>query len=351
MSNPPTVGGLNETDAAAIFEPMAHFVLGCQMASLVIDTFLGGVLAMQTLQYFQYQSNDKLWVRLLVTYTALMNVVITIYYWVFTQDLFIQNFGVWLPWLEVHWLAYMPTFDGMTVSVVQSFFAYRAFLLTKRNWFVLITAGCLILVAFGGAIGTTVIFVNQPSLLQASVSGPALITWLSATTAADILIAGCILWGLFQSKSGWAHTDKLVGRLIRLTFEAQIPPTFLAMAYVAEWAVQPDSLLGAVFQAVQSKAYTVGLLFSLNARITFVRASEDNTVTGAPQVFGMKNRPGQPTEIQVEVQTETYVHGNRWRDDTTVKPGDVSLDEFDMTKALDYSNNSKSQLVSPDSHV
>lgn len=31
-------------------------------------------------------------------------------------------------------------------------------------------------------------------------------------------------------------TQKLVSRLIRLTFEAQIPPTFLAIAYLAVWS-------------------------------------------------------------------------------------------------------------------
>ena len=41
---------------------------------------------------------------------------------------------------------------------------------------------------------------------------------------------------------------QLITRLVRLTFEAQLPPTLLSIAYVAEWSVTPSSLLGALFQ-------------------------------------------------------------------------------------------------------
>lgn len=35
----------------------------------------------------------------------------------------------------------------------------------------------------------------------------------------------------------WAATDKLVTKLIRMTFEAQLLPTLLALAYLIEWSV------------------------------------------------------------------------------------------------------------------
>jgi len=69
-----------------------------------------------------------------------------------------------------------------------------------------------------------------------------------------------------------------------MTFEAQLLPTLLALAYLIEWskpclccvqpsltlpAQTPSSLLGAVFQCLQVKAYSIGLLFTLNARVTY----------------------------------------------------------------------------------
>ncbi|ORX39035.1 hypothetical protein BD324DRAFT_618300 [Kockovaella imperatae] len=337
---PTEIGGFNETQAAALFAPQANFMLGCQFASLVLDTFLGGILVMQVHQYFAYQKNDKLWTRCVVGWTFLMNILVTCYYWSYISYLFVTYFGEWLPWLEVQWLAKMPTFDVLCVSVVQSFFAYRAFLLTRRNWFVLVIAESLILAAFGAAIALTVVFGSQPSLLGADKSGPTLITWTATTTAADVLIAVCILYGLLKSKSGWAHTDRLVTRLIRLTFEAQLPPTFLSIAYVVEWVIQPSSLLGAVFQALQCKAYTVGLMFSLNARISMT--SDAKTLTGAPpQVFGMSQRQT-TNHLEVAVETETYINYDQPSDKKT-----GSLSDFDdVHRPLPY--DSTARLTSPD---
>jgi hypothetical protein len=41
---------------------------------------------------------------------------------------------------------------------------------------------------------------------------------------------------------------QLVTRLLRLTFEAQIPPTFFALAYLIQWLIEPENMLGAMFQ-------------------------------------------------------------------------------------------------------
>lgn len=54
-----------------------------------------------------------------------MNAFVTIFYWAYQSYLFVENFGNFLPWLEVRWLAQMPWIDGITVSAVQLFFAYR----------------------------------------------------------------------------------------------------------------------------------------------------------------------------------------------------------------------------------
>ncbi|KAK1922537.1 hypothetical protein DB88DRAFT_495467 [Papiliotrema laurentii] len=345
------IAGFNETAAAALFAKDAHFMLGCQFASLVLDTFLAGVLMMQMHKYFSFQKDDKWWTRAIVIWTAIMNTVVTCYYWAYMSYLFVDNFGRWLPWLEVRWLMLMPTFDVMCVAVVQAFFAHRAFLLMGRNWFILGLISCLILAACGGAIGVTVVFGSQESLLGANKSGPTLITWTATTTAADVLIAASILRGLLKSKSGWAHTDKLITRLVRLTFEAQLPPTCLSIAYVAEWSVTPSSLLGALFQALQCKAYTIGLLFSLNSRVDFTGKINDN-LSHNPQVYGMTSRSGRiqshgPIDaIQVEVETETYITG--FEPSAVVKKQESLSDIEEGHKGA---NLSTTRLTQPESSV
>ncbi|ODN87146.1 hypothetical protein L198_07149 [Cryptococcus wingfieldii CBS 7118] len=342
------IGGFNETMAAAAFEEISSFILRCQFASIVIVTFLSGVLVMQIFTYFTYQRNDVKLTQVIVAWSCSWTLVITCYYWVYISYLFVDNFGLWLPWLEVRWLAKMPVFDALAVIPVQSFFAYRAYLLMNRNKILLAVLALLLTTAAGGAIGTTILFGEQETLFGASASGPALITWTAVTTGADIIIAGCILAGLLRSKTGWTHTDKLITRLVRLTFEAQLPPTFLALAYVLEWSQTPSSLLGAVFQSLQSSAYTVGLLFTLNSRIAFTTVDNSIRSQQTPQVFGMSNvNSRHPTDgIQVDVQT--YVHDDQPYEYSHDRKGHSkadSLSDGDTERGVVFENGSRAHLT------
>ncbi|ODN95719.1 hypothetical protein L198_04337 [Cryptococcus wingfieldii CBS 7118] len=337
------IGGYNETMAAAAFESQALFLLKCQYASLVIETFLAGVLVMQLFTYFQYQKTDKLWTKAVVVWSAVWTMVITVYYWVYLSYLFVDNFGLWLPWLEVRWLAKMPLFDVLAVIPVQGFFAYRAYLLMNRNKILL---GVLETLFGATASGPTLISkclpVSPQLLLMIS-------AWTAVTTGADVIIAGCILAGLLRSKTGWAHTDKLVSKLVRMTFEAQLPPTFLALAYCIEWSQTPSSLLGAVFQALQSPCYMIGLLFTLNSRIAFTTVDNDNRSQQTPQVFGMSNinNTRRPTDgIQVEVQT--YVHDDQPYEYNHDKKGQSkadSLSDGDTERGVVFENGSRAHLT------
>ena len=60
---------------------------------------------------------------------------------------------------------------------------------------------------------------------------------------------------------------------------SQIPPTLLGLAYCIEWSQTPSSLLGALFQSLMAKAYTCGLLFSLNARVEMQPLDSEQTTT------------------------------------------------------------------------
>jgi hypothetical protein len=125
--------------------------------------------------------------------------------------------------------------------------------------------------------------------------------------------------------------SQTIAKLIRLTFESQMPPTLISLAFMIEFGklqgplhvpssssvITPSSLLGAFLQGIQSKFYAVGLMYALNSRINFQQAAADTQTAGVRwslpfqiiradsqgQVFALSNRG--PTQIQVDV--ETYV--------------------------------------------
>ncbi|WVQ81179.1 hypothetical protein IAT38_003301 [Cryptococcus sp. DSM 104549] len=303
-----------EPEAVAAFAGNEVFSLANMFAQPLCDTFMAGILFMQAVNYFSYQRIDKWWTQGVVIFTLMMSIIFTVYLWYFSQYLFVQNFGLWKPFLETDKLAWGPLMDSIISGVIQMYFSYRAFLLNRRNYFIPIIIFMLALTALGATTAVKIIFGNSNSLLEAyKVRVPELI-WLSSTMAADMILAFTILAGLMRSKTGWAHTDKAITRLIRITFESQIPPTIVAMAFVIEFVHTPASLLGATLQAVQSKIYAVGLLYSLNSRISFHSVEgSDKAATG--QVFAMTTRRDDtenataiagPNDIHVNV--ETYVH-------------------------------------------
>lgn len=40
----------------------------------------------------------------------------------------------------------------------------------------------------------------------------------------DIIITGALFTGLRKRKTGWAHTDQLLTRIMAITIETQLPP-------------------------------------------------------------------------------------------------------------------------------
>jgi hypothetical protein len=50
----------------------------------------------------------------------------------------------------------------------------------------------------------------------------------SLELAADFIITGLLANALLRSKTGWAQTDALISRVLRLMIETQVPPTIVA---------------------------------------------------------------------------------------------------------------------------
>ncbi|ODN99251.1 hypothetical protein I350_07410 [Cryptococcus amylolentus CBS 6273] len=142
----------------------------------------------------------------------------------------------------------------------------------------------LLLASVGGAIWLTVVFGSQKTSLIGIVSSEApLITWIATTFAADVLIAASIVYGLFKSKTGWLLTHDFIPRWVRLSFEAQLPPTIFALAYCIDWSIEPTSQVDATFQTLQSKLYLIGMLYTVNSRIVFdVHANNGTPVVTVP---------------------------------------------------------------------
>ncbi|KAL7421247.1 hypothetical protein Q5752_004132 [Cryptotrichosporon argae] len=198
-----------EAEAAALFAPTKHFSLACMYAQLVIDLYLCGVFSMMVANYVSHQwKRDALSTKAVVLGAAAMCFICSAYLTWFISYLFVDNFGLYAEFLETKYLSWFPLLDSITSGIIQSFFSYRAYRLMGRKIYILIILIILIFTSFASTVAVKIIFAGLSSELEASkVAIPELI-WLSSIMSADIIITISILWGLFRTKTGWAHTDK-----------------------------------------------------------------------------------------------------------------------------------------------
>ncbi|KAL1406032.1 hypothetical protein Q8F55_007715 [Vanrija albida] len=314
---------LIEAGAGELFAAHKRFWLGCFQAEVIVDTFLwcalhphtadgSGVFTVQLTQYWEWQSKDRLWTRVVVSATAVLVYFVTGGWVLWERELtpgfilyncsynFVENYGLYAHFLNGSILSWYAIFNALTCVTTQGFFAHRAFHLTNRNYFILALVWVCILTTLAATIAIRILEHEGYSLDSHKIRVPAIL-YMSTTVCADSILTMAILYCLFNSKTGWDSTDKVIMRLVRLTIESQLPPSILAIVTLATFCSFPDPALATMMQVIQSKFYCIGLMYSLNKRIKFTPQTME-TATG--QVF-MLNPNGLAT-IKVDVETETY---------------------------------------------
>ncbi|GMK56247.1 hypothetical protein CspeluHIS016_0300870 [Cutaneotrichosporon spelunceum] len=266
---------ITEEEARAI---VTHSSFASMYAKLVIDMALCGLFTMQLITYAKFVRREKRWVLSIVVIASGLTYAISGFIVFYVHHLFVAGWGQRKPFLETNYYCMYPALDAVASSIVQGFFTYRAWRLLGRDWRIVFFLGALI----GGSI------LDMPSI-KAPV-----VVWLTCVMLADIVITAGIGYGLVRWRTGWAHTDKLVDRMVRINLESQVPATLMAMSFLVIFILKPQSLLNFVWQGIQSKFYLIGLLYTLNSRVSFVRGG-----VCRPREVG----------ITVVVETETFESG------------------------------------------
>ncbi|QRV92532.1 transmembrane protein [Ceratobasidium sp. AG-Ba] len=268
----PSMDELNKI-AEPLFASQKSMSLGPFIVGMILDTLLCGVLLMQCGAYVSLGKNDRPYLKTIVA-------AITVYTWTWMYDVFVYNFGSYGLLLSLKYLSNYYILDAVTVIVVQAFFAIRAWKVTGRNIFVLGVIATFALAALGGGIAVKVVFTEYGSVLHAAdVKIPAYV-WLFCTVAADLLITSAILQYLLRGRTGQPTTDSTMSRLVRVTFESQLPPTLIAIGLAVEYTIKYDSFIAIPFICVQAKFYGISLLHTLNSRETLKSVNGTTSMTG-----------------------------------------------------------------------
>ncbi|TNY17414.1 hypothetical protein DMC30DRAFT_120475 [Rhodotorula diobovata] len=254
---------------APAFPPLDSSI-GAFLIGTILGVFLAGVTSVQAYTYFSWfgKTDRKLISGVVVTllvidlfHTAIS--VYTIYLWTVTHYGDIA-FLVKCPWS----FTWDPFLTGLVAFIVQLFYAWRVFVVSRRSWCIPAVIGVLSLLSFAFAIGSTwTIYRLDSEFARFGEFRYGVAIWLLSAAVADILITGSLITYLRQAiKSDYQHSSPIVDRIIRCTVETNGITAVFAIIDAALFVALPQDSWHVLPNLSLVKLYFNGLLVSLNSR-------------------------------------------------------------------------------------
>ncbi|KAB5595879.1 putative effector protein [Ceratobasidium theobromae] len=137
----------------------------------------------------------------------------------------------------------------------------------KKSPVVAVVITSLVLGALGGGIGIKVVCSRLGGVLNPKgVRIPAYVC-MSCTVAADSLITGIILFFLLSNRNACSkRAAHVIDKVVRLTFESQLPPTVAAIVLSLTYLANEKSFIIVPILVIKLKSYGISFLHTLNSR-------------------------------------------------------------------------------------
>ncbi|CAA7266093.1 unnamed protein product [Cyclocybe aegerita] len=246
--------------------PDTSLLFGPLLIGVCLNMILYGVSLVQSFIYYQTYKQDAAWIRYFVLYLFVLETANTGF-----------NIGLLYEPLVLHYgdprsfiisplmLIADPIVTVMVSTPVQFFIAWRIKVI-GNSLIMPIVIVFLGTCAFIGGIALTVCVSYMREWSRFTQFEGAVITWLAAAAAADLLITGSLSWSLNRRRTGIKATDDKVSRIIRLTVQTGLITAIFALADVLIFLTVKGTTLNFIWDLPLSKLYTNSLLSTLNSR-------------------------------------------------------------------------------------
>ncbi|KAJ7037122.1 hypothetical protein C8F04DRAFT_1180840 [Mycena alexandri] len=240
-----------------------------QLLAFSMHWALFAILTVQLYLYYQAFPNDRVFTKVLVYTVYCITLIPTILATIDTFNTFGYGFGdpSALATTRFAWLV-TPVFGGIVACIVQSFYAYRLYQLSKSR----IVPSILVFAALDTAprLNLAKLGTNLPTGLAATI-----MLFLVGTALIDITIAGCMTYYLIKSDTGFRGTHALVTKLIRLSIETGAFTALGAILILALFFGIPGKTYYVVPGNSISTAYANTMFAVLNSRIQILNGRTD----------------------------------------------------------------------------
>ncbi|KAF5346449.1 hypothetical protein D9756_010069 [Leucocoprinus leucothites] len=196
-------------------------------------------------------------------------------------------------------------FTGLNGAFVQTFYTYRVWKLSERNWF--LAGFILILIVCNAGCGTAWVIISMQldtyeRLLDIT---PLTITINALSTTIDVLIAGSLVYLLHSARTGFKRSDTMINKLIVFVVNTGVLTTLCAIAALICLVASPRTLIYASFYFCIGRFYVNSFLATLNARtsITDKIDNVDHMLVSLPRSAISSNNAKSQQNISIRIDT------------------------------------------------
>ncbi|KAK0236754.1 hypothetical protein EDD85DRAFT_834808 [Armillaria nabsnona] len=231
---------------------------------------LFGVLTVQMyIYYIHFNSKDDWKMRLYVWFIFLLELIFTIFSTIAAWDQYGPGWGDVNSILLIDWAwEPLPSLNGTISAMVQTFYVWRIYNLTKNIWisvFIELVAimQCVFAWYFGISVSVQGLGVDKLVALTPEVSA-----WLAGSAACDVMITVTIVFVLYRAntRSNFSQTTSAVTKIIRFTVETGLLTAAAAVVELILWLAQSEYNIHFIGFLVLGKLYSNALVATLNSR-------------------------------------------------------------------------------------
>jgi len=273
----------------------AHLFAGPAFVASVLNWGLFGMLCLQIYSFSISFPNERRWIKLFVYTLLVLELSQTVFSTIWAWDVLVGGWGDPTALQHISWSSItIPVTEGLVSIIVQTFFAWRIFMLRRKSWVFGCVGVLIILVAFMQGLSAIVngirfAFSLSVTALEGYRIGVSI--WLSGSLVCDFLIAASMVTILLQAKvnSAFRQTDTLITKLIVHTVETGVITVVTAIVDLSLYLKFPNNYLHIVPALILGKMYSNIALANLNGR-TRHRAWGDQTSGNAAQLREIESR-------------------------------------------------------------
>ncbi|KAF5328478.1 hypothetical protein D9758_018601 [Tetrapyrgos nigripes] len=202
------------SDATPILGP----TLGALEIGVLFSTLLYGTVFVQTINYFQAQfTDDHTSIKFMVAFVWVFETIHTSLLWACLYDKTVNGFGVLETLDEVNWtIGVSIPVSNLIVTLVQGFFAYRVFVLSRKRPYLAIAIPALAL-RLGLGIACAVTTHSATFFVYVVDFEWLVVTALVAGAVIDITNTVALSFCLKQGAASFPSTQRIIDKLMLWT--------------------------------------------------------------------------------------------------------------------------------------